>query len=93
MRIHDFIFRVRKASTFVLWRYEKDLGFPHVWLGGWKSERMEKLFYLVEKKTGMIKSVICLNLFSYLYYIKNILKEKNFDFHIKKAKDLLQTKL
>ena len=85
MRIHDFISRVRKASTFVLWRYERDLSFPHVWLGGWKSERMEKLFYLVEKKNRMIKILICLNLFSCLCYIKNILKEKNFDFHIKKG--------
>ena len=93
MRIHDFISRVRKASTFVLWRYERDLSFPHVWLGGWKSERMEKLFYLVEKKNRMIKILICLNLFSCLYYIKNILKENFFDVHIKKAKDLLQTKL
>ena len=39
------------------------LVFPHVWLGGWKSESMEKLFYLVEKKNGMIENVICLNLF------------------------------
>ena len=93
MRIHDFISRVRKASTFVLWRYEKDLSFPHVWLGGWNSKRMEKLFYLIEKKNRMIKILICLNLFSYLYYIKNILKENFFDVHIKKAKDLLQTKL
>ena len=69
MRIHGFISRDKKAYTFILWRYEKDLVFPHVWLGGWKSESMEKLFYLVEKKNGMIENVICLNLFSCLYYI------------------------
>ena len=60
MRIHDLISRDKKASTFILWRYEKDLVFPHVWLGGWKSKRMKKLFYLVEKKNGMIENVIFL---------------------------------
>ena len=76
MRIHDFISSDRKASTFILWRYEKDLVFPHVWLGGWKSKRMKKLFYLVEKKNEMIENLICLNLFSFLYYIKKYFKRK-----------------
>ena len=37
-----------------------------VWLGGWKSELMEKKkFCLVKKKNEMmIENVICINLFS-----------------------------
>ena len=52
------------------WKDRKYLVFPHVCLvGGMKKWKGEKLFYLVEKKSGRVENVDYINLLLYSYYI------------------------
>jgi hypothetical protein len=47
-------------------------------LGGWKGGRKESIcvfLYLIENKINRMEKVVCLNLLSYPYYIRIILKK------------------
>ena len=55
-----------KSGRIEKWEDKKDLVFPHVCLvGGVKKWKGEKLFYLVEEKSGRIKNVVYIN----YYYV------------------------